>query len=375
MSRNSLEEIWKAFEEVPSEAKPAEKKEEKKKPEEAKKPAEAKPEEKPKKVTEPVETKPEATPAPSAEAKEEFEIEEARAEEVGEFFGREEEMETKAAIQETASATEAVAPSISVEAQIPKVPMVPTPKVEEHFDFTEAESPGKEVYMIYGLKGEGKTALAFSFPGKIACLSFDRKSVLVKDKLYRHRAHEIKVYDAVKYLDSSSPEKLLESSEKTFRYINALLDRIAEWKPDWIVIDGSEILQTICEMTMRYRNNLMPFQGIANRNLWKERRMYIRQIHHKALTIARKGVIYTAYTDYHEIVQDGEFVLRKEVPRWIDAILYETDVVIHVTSEVGKDKAGRRFYAEVESSKGRLPTGVKKDVTGLGIAAFGVSFD
>jgi hypothetical protein len=362
----SLEEIWKAFEEAPSEAKPAEKKEEKKKPKE---------------VVKPIEVKPEAVPALSVETKEEFEIEEARAEELGEFFGREEEMETKATIQTSiASATEVLAPSTSVEAQIaPKVPTVPSPtvvpKVEERFDFTEAESPGKEVYMIYGLKGEGKTALAFSFPGKIACLSFDRKSVLVKDKLYRHRAHEIKVYDAVKYLDSSSPEKLLESSEKTFRYINALLDRIEEWKPDWVVIDGSEILQTVCEMTMRYRNNLMPFQGIANRNLWKERRMYIRQIHHKALTIARKGVIYTAYTDYHEIVQDGEFVLRKEVPRWIDAILYETDVVIHVTSEVGKDKAGRRFYAEVESSKGRLPTGVKKDVTGLGIAAFGVSFD
>jgi len=179
----------------------------------------------------------------------------------------------------------------------------------------------------------------------------------------------VKVYDAIRYMDSASAEMHLEGSERSFRYLNILLDHIKDnWDPDWIALDGSEILQQMCEMTMRYRNNLMPFQGIANRNLWKERRMYIRQIHHKALGVAKKGLIYTCYTDKDEVVKDGEFVTKKDVPRWVDVIMYETDCVIKV--ETSREKTGQRFFATVESSKASLPTGVRKDVTDVGLKAF-----
>lgn len=96
--------------------------------------------------------------------------------------------------------------------------------------------------------------------------------------------------------------------------------------------------------------------------------MYIRQIHHKALKTAKKGLIYTCYTDKDEIVKDGEFVTKKDVPRWVDCIMYETDCVVKV--EANRDKTGQRFHATVESSKARLPTGVRKDVTDVGIKAF-----
>ncbi|MHA1215655.1 MAG: hypothetical protein ACTSPG_10170, partial [Candidatus Hodarchaeales archaeon] len=192
--------------------------------------------------------------------------------------------------------------------------------------------------------------------------------IMVREKHFKNDGSRISVFDAIRYMDYSSPEKLLISSEKTFRYLNKLLDFIeTNIHPDWIIIDGSEILQRICEMTMRYRNDLMPFQGVKNRNLWKERRMYITQIHNRCLGIAKKGVIYTTYTDKDEIIEDGEFVTKTDVPKWIGAILYETDTIIRVAART--EKGIRRFYATVESSKTPdLKTGITVDITGKGFS-------
>jgi len=234
---------------------------------------------------------------------------------------------------------------------------------DDEFDFTEETELGKEVHLIYGFKGHGKTAFAMSYPGKIAVLSFDRKSTAVK-YLYQDRMDEIKVWNAVKYMDYTSPEAELVSAEKTFRYLVKLLDQvIRQWEPDWVVIDGSEILSHICELVMRYRNGLMPFQGIANLNLWKERKMYLRQIHYLALDVAKRGVIYTAYVDKDEVIEDGEIRAKRDVPRWLDILVYETDVVIRVLAQVEKG-AGTKFYAIVESSKvPYIKTGVQADIT------------
>ena len=238
---------------------------------------------------------------------------------------------------------------------------------EIEFDFSEDTGQAKEVHTIYGLKGHGKTYLTLTYPGTIVVLSFDRKAALVKQKCFAGE-NRIIVYDCVKYLDYGTPQNWLKTAEITFKYINALLDRVvAKIKPDWIVIDGSEIFQQICEMTMRYRNNLMPFQGIANRNLWKERRMYIRQVYNKCLSIAQRGVIFTTYIDKDEIVVEGEFIAKKDVPKWIDVIMYETDVVIKV--EAMPTDSGKKYYAIIESSKTKLPSGVKVDITDRGFPA------
>ena len=191
-------------------------------------------------------------------------------------------------------------------------------KTEGEFDLTEAKSQSGETFTIYGHKGHGKTFLAYSFPGTISVLSFDRKGVPVKDLAYGG-AERIKVFDAVRYHDMSSPEAWLESSDRTFRYINSLLDHIKEEvKPDWIVLDGLEIYNQIAEMTMRYRNNLLPYQGVANMNLWKERRLYIRQLHYKALEIAKRGIIYTTYSEKDKVIVDGDVQTLSDVPRWVD---------------------------------------------------------
>jgi len=248
-------------------------------------------------------------------------------------------------------------PKEETKEDVKEPPKPVTPDVD--IQIKEAEPSPKTVFMIYGLKGHGKTSLAFSFPGSIVCLSFDRKSAAIKAELGRK---DIRVFDAVEYMDYSSPIEWLKTAEITFEYINKIFDYIETSPPDWIVIDGSELFEQICEMVMRYRNNLMPFQGVANRNLWKERRMYIRQIHHRALSIAKKGLIWTTYTDKDEIVVDGELVAKKDVPRWIDAIMTETDVVIRVRST--PSDTGMSFWMEVESSKRWfIPTGLKLDVT------------
>lgn len=245
------------------------------------------------------------------------------------------------------------------------VPTTPTPTTEEptfEFSFEEEETaPVKEVYLIFGRKGEGKTTLAMSFPGEIVVLSFDRKSAIIKATRYNNDPR-IHVFDVTKYMDSSSPAMVVKSAEKTFIYIDKLLDYVAEKiKPDWIVIDGAELFQQVCEFTMRARHGLEAFQGISNLNLWKERRLYIRQIHNKALNIAKRGIIYTTYVGVEERVVQGDVVDRKEIPKWIDVIKYETDYVLRVEY----DELNKRFRVRVIGSKNdaKLPMGAIYDVT------------
>jgi len=320
-------------------------------------------------IEEPAEEPAEVPEVTEAE-KEAEKPEEAEEEKIEELT--EEKMSEEESVAEAAELEEWLGEEVPEEKapEKPKEEIVKPPPVpeKEDFDYSQDKGTMKEVYCIYGLKGEGKTYLAFTFPGKIACLSFDRKSTQVKKRNFNND-DRIVIYDCIRYLDMSSPESFLKSSEKTLRYVNSLLDKIVRpWEPDWVVIDGTEIFQRICEMTMRYRNNLMPFQGIANRNLWKERRLYISQLHNQCISIAKKGVIYTTYTDQEKIVKDGELVTLKDVPRWIDAIMYETDTVIRV--EARRDKSGHRFFATVESSKTTIPTGAEQDITNKGISVF-----
>jgi hypothetical protein len=256
---------------------------------------------------------------------------------------------------------------VAVQVTVPQPePITVTPKVEEEptyeFTFEEEETaPVKEVYLIFGRKGEGKTTLAMSFPGEIVVLSFDRKSAIIKATRYNNDPR-IHVFDVTKYMDSSSPSTVVKSAEKTFIYLDKLLDYVGEKiKPDWIVIDGAELFQQICEFTMRARHGLEAFQGISNLNLWKERRLYIRQIHNKALNIAKRGIIYTTYVGVEERVVQGDVVDRREVPKWIDVIKYETDYVLRVEY----DELNKRFRVRVIGSKNeaKFPMSAIYDVT------------
>jgi hypothetical protein len=241
----------------------------------------------------------------------------------------------------------------------------PQPKQEQAQQTQVVINPeelAKSVYMIYGQKGFGKTYLALSFSGTILALSFDYKTTIVKRNCFNNDSRII-VYDPLVKIDYSTPESMIQTSESALQFINNILEMHKNSPPDWILIDGSEIFQKLAEDVMRQRNNIAPFAGVQW-TYWKERRFYIRQLHEKAVRLAKKGVIYTAYVDKDEIIVDGQIKSKTDVPRWIDAILYEVDEVIKITTT--QDTTGqRRYLATIESSKLRpQKSGKTFDITG-----------
>lgn len=248
----------------------------------------------------------------------------------------------------------------------------PLPKKEEEikpsdFDFSEAPLSKKKTYMISGDKGDGKTTLAFSFPGKICCISFDYMSADVKDGMFNNDPR-IHVFDGLRYLSKRVAESWLKSADKSFEYLNLLLTNIIKpLEPDWIVLDGLEIfVRDICEMRMRYRNNLQPFQPFELK-LWAERNMYVDQIHLLCMLFAKQGIVYTAYVNEVAVkFEGGKMIEFKRVPKWAADVEFQTQVVIMIDSE--QAEKGRKYIATVTSSKSKdIRTGIKIDVTNGGM--------
>jgi len=243
-------------------------------------------------------------------------------------------------------------------------------EVDIEFDLSPEEVSQQRTCIIYGFKGNGKTELALSFEGKIAVISFDRKTTQIKELRY-DGDERITVFDGIRYLNQNTTELWMESAEKSFRYINKLLEGpIKEMRPDHIVIDGTEIfIRDICEMNMRWQENLKAFEGFANLNLWKERNMFANQVHNLCLKLAKKGVIYTAYINDKKIkIVGGNIVEQRREPKWAANIKTQVGTVIYVESEQTED--GKIFWATVESSKTpEMKTGVKVDITDKGVKA------
>jgi hypothetical protein len=247
-----------------------------------------------------------------------------------------------------------------------KIEIVETKMPEFKFEEEKHVYP-KIVFTIYGDKGVGKTTLSFGFPGKIACLSFDRKSMAPKVNYYKNDSR-IKVFDVVKFLNRDT-KYVREASEITYNYVLFLLDNLAKLsddeKPDWVVIDGVEIMQKIAEFTMRLRQNLLPYQGVANLNVWKERNALIDAIHQKALDACKLGVIYTTYCEFHEIVEEGTLITKQKVPKYIDSVMWETDIVLYISSNFDIQTKQHRFTLRCDSSKfdDLIKTGSIIDIT------------
>ena len=238
----------------------------------------------------------------------------------------------------------------------------PEPQIQPFsFDFSEEQGSGKEVYAIYGDKGDGKTTLSLSFPGTITVLSFDNKATIVKNNFY-NGDNRIKIFNALRYLEKT-PEKYFDTSEITYNYIIALLEKLKE-QSDWILFDCAEEMTVICEMIMRKRNNIKLFGGIVNQNVWKERNMLIDSIHKKALNCCTKGLIYTLYIKKDEIIEEGQVVTKKDVPKWTGIILLESDFVIRAELQYDKE-IGKQCFARIWSSKNdkKLKTGSIINVT------------
>ena len=237
----------------------------------------------------------------------------------------------------------------------------PAPITE--FDFSEVKESAQICITLYGLKGESKTYTAFSVPGEVNCLSFDKKAFPVKESMYNADAR-LHVYDAVRYLREDSDLEMLDSAERTLKYVFGLLDSWENNKPDWIIIDGSEILVNVCELVMRARNGLQPFSGVQM-SLWKARRAYLKQVHRKAMSACKRGLIYTTYVEEQVLKREaGNIVESKAVPKWVGIQMEETDVVLHVTAEDDKRSGTTRYFVHVDSSKvPEFKTGLRVETT------------
>jgi len=245
------------------------------------------------------------------------------------------------------------------------VPTTPSYTDDSEFDTSPDKESEKAVILFFARKGEGKTYGAFSIPGTISCISFDRKSQRIA--ALPEFSNRVTVYDGLRYYDKTDSDMWLETSTKSWKYITKILDRIEKSdKPDWVCIDGGEIVHVMFEMVMRDRNDLRPFQGIANKNLWKYRNMLISQLLSRCEEISKYGVLWTAYVKKDEIMKDGDYVVVQDIPKWIGAVLYETDSVVRMGRSDSKN--GVRFFATVQTSKWKhLKNSPKIDITDSGM--------
>ncbi len=237
------------------------------------------------------------------------------------------------------------------------VPVLPSEDFSNmSFDFTPDEGQGKIIFTIHGLKGASKTYGAFLITtgrvggfhsGKTLAISFDKKTKTTKDQWFP--TDNIVVHDGKKYY-KKDPKERTRSGNMSYYYLQRLMENEMKiGQPDWIIMDGFTELAEILEMSMRYINGLKATQGFSNRNIWKDRGAMIQQIHDVAVRTAKVGVIYTTYSDKDDFIVDGRIELSSVIPKYVDVVMRETDVVIRTT----KARTGNKdlFYLKVDSTK------------------------
>lgn len=241
-----------------------------------------------------------------------------------------------------------------MEAPRPSEDVVPTT-----FDTSPDTTKGKTIVTLYGNKGASKTTTGFLLSqgflglpgGKTAAISFDDKTKITKEQLFPNE--NITVYDGKRYFDED-PKKITISGYISYKYLMQILYSI-DYEPDWIIFDGLTILSLMLEQAMRFMNNLRPTQGVANLNVWKDRKFMLQALHNLAVRKAKYGVIYTTYSEKNRIIIDGNLVTEADVPVYVDIVMQETDIVMYASKLKGKD--GNLFYYTVESTKYRNYTG------------------
>ena len=231
------------------------------------------------------------------------------------------------------------------------------------FTYRESTDTGKTIITIAAEKGCGKTRFALGLPGVICALSFDRKTTSVKATCYDNDPR-IHVVDAVEFYTPDS-DLVCESAIKTYDFIMWNLDYFKRFKPDWILFDAAGVEAKVAEFAMRHRQGLKAYQGIANLSFWKIRNAILDTMHQKAVSIANKGVVYTTYTQFSEIVVDGTTTTKEKVPKYVADVLMETDIVLMIEKKYDPKNHKTKFYLRCDSSKFDkvIPTGFYEDIT------------
>lgn len=245
------------------------------------------------------------------------------------------------------------------------------------FEDSELPKTNKRVISIWGDKNDAKTTVAYSIMNhgdSCYVLSFDNKSRSPLDLPFiKNMNLDVYISDAMKLYNKNTDPEWLSSSVRTIGYVHHLLNRYDPLKydkekydsakeVDWIVIDCNENLITVAEMSMRATYKLGVFSGVETQ-FWKERKRIVDGIHERALSIAKKGVIYTFYPKVKELMKkNGEVIESKSVPAWIGKVLTDTDVKIHTTTSQDSD-GNWKYFATIEGSKDLFYRNGRYDIT------------
>jgi len=220
-----------------------------------------------------------------------------------------------------------------------------------------ATSGYKTTEMIYGAPKVGKTTAAFSRPGNILCISYDGMSKDIKRQMVKKdptNDERIQIFDIGIMTEQAQegliddPDIILDHGVLGYEYTKAVLLEAKD--VDWIALDGVDFLVNYAEMVMRKHNELKPYEGFKNLNLWKERNYYVRKIHTLALQKARLGVILIGWESLVSFDEEGKSKTIKE-PKWVDSMKTSSGFVFHITQQNFPSQGKHYHYAFVESSK------------------------
>jgi ribosomal silencing factor RsfS len=228
------------------------------------------------------------------------------------------------------------------------------------------------IFMVYGDKGSGKTAIAYSLmekKDKVMVFSFDGRSADPMElKTIKSLELDHKIINATMFYNKTTDIEWLNTAQFTYDWVIKLLkDTEPEdaFKPDWIIIDGFDRVVEICEMIMRRTYKLTPFSGVQTQ-FWRKRKQLIDALHGELKKHAKKGVFYTTYPkDKNSKMKNGEIIDSKQIPNWIGEVMEEAHIVIYSHSAKDPKSAKWQFYADIQSSKKLFYPEGEYNVTGI----------
>lgn len=178
----------------------------------------------------------------------------------------------------------------------------------------------------------------------------------------------IHVIDGRKHYRESTDVYRLLSSSLTQRYIDHLLlikisadckKRYGIEKPDFIVIDDLQILQSIYNHAMRQYFQL----GVYDQVDWKKwtlRNQYVNTTHQFANELCNESLIYCTYEKWQDKEREDKSKFALKSPAWAGDIEKKTDTLIEVSYVEAETM---EFFAQVKSAKDPYWSYTKQRVT------------
>ena len=235
----------------------------------------------------------------------------------------------------------------------------------------------RETILIAGEKNGGKSVAALSFPGKIAVIAFDGKIFAARDFVVRHGIkdeNEVMIYYPAKHYnpkavdDGEIGKAAIAVINDAFRAVYSIKVRAdtGQFVPDWVLFDNLEFSIRLAEFAGKYKRGVpittTPQKGDDVWGAFDIRNIITNVIYKAAVSIPKKGVIYTLYTKDKDVVLPDGTTKKAQVPKWFEVLMYETDN--HII--VWKDDS--RYFAKIVGTKDeeRYPDGLIIETTSVG---------